>query len=141
MSFRWIRPPSELAKGVDEYGKRAYVAIHAAAAYWGEDTQNKARKRASWKDRTGNARSGIFYAVEGFGLGTVTGEMDATAEEYMQEFEFIKAEGDTLIIAVSHTVFYGKYLETYHGERFAIILSTIQGNIPKLERMLRDIFR
>jgi len=142
MSFKWIKPPSaELIPNIEEYGERAYVAIHAAAAYWGQGSQDEARILAPWTDRSGNARGGLFYAVDGFGIGEVQGEVEASARALMRE-TMVEAGGpDTLVITLAHTVFYGKFLELSNGGRYAIILSTIERRLPQLERMLRDIFK
>jgi len=42
---------------------------------------------------------------------------------------------------LGHTVFYGKYLETSNGGRYAVVMSTIERNLPKLERMLQDALK
>jgi hypothetical protein len=36
---------------------------------------------------------------------------------------------------------YGKFLELARGGRYAIILPTIERNIPEINRLLREIFR
>jgi len=141
MGFHWVRPPSELAKGIEEYGRKAYVAIHAAAAYWGQGAQDEARQNAPWEDRTGNARGGIFYAVDGFGVGEVVGQVEASARALMRETTVESGGPDRLVITLGHTVFYGKYLELSNGGRYAIILSTIEQRLPQLGRMLNDIFK
>lgn len=141
MSFRWIKTPEALGKNIEEYGRKALVAVYAVAGYWGQGTQDQARRDAPWQDRTGNARSGLFYAVDGFGLGEVTGQVEAGARALMGDVSIEKGSADTLVIAISHTVFYGKFLELGHGGRYAIILSTIEANLPQLERMLRDLFK
>jgi hypothetical protein len=141
MSFKWIKPPTgELTTNLKEYEKRVYVAIHAAASYWGQHVQDQSRLNARWNDRTGNARSGLFYAVDGFGQGEVVGEVDASAKALMRETAVEMGSANTLVITLGHTVFYGKFLELSNGGRYAVILSEIEGNLSKLERMLRDIF-
>lgn len=142
MSFTWIKAPSaELIPNIEEYGKRCYVAIHAAAAYWGQGTQDAARILAPWNDRTGNARGGLFYAVDGFGQGEVVGDVGAGARALMRETSVEAGGPDRLVITVAHTVFYGKFLELSNGGRYAIIMSTIEQRLPQLERQLRDIFK
>jgi len=141
MSFRWIRPPSELAKGIEQYGQKAYVAIHAAAAYWGQGVQDTARRGARWQDRTGNARGGLFYGVDGFGVGEVIGQVEAGAKALMRETSVENGGPNMLIIAVAHTVYYGKFLELSNGGRYAIIMSTMEQRLPQLERNLRNIFK
>jgi hypothetical protein len=41
---------------------------------------------------------------------------------------------------LAHTVFYGKYLELSNGGKYAIVMSTLEGNLPKLERMVQEVF-
>jgi hypothetical protein len=141
MSIHWIKPPSELAKAIDIYGEKVLAAVHAAAQYFGQKCQNDSRRGARWEDRTGNARSGLFYAVDGFAQGTVIGEVDANAKALMTDVTVEEGSNDTLIIVVGHTVFYGKFLETAHGGAYAIIMSTIEGNLPGLGKMLKEILR
>ena len=67
--FRWIiSPEKELIPNIEAYGKKALVAVQAVATYWGQQIQDEARMGARWVDRTGNARGGLFFAVDGFGV-------------------------------------------------------------------------
>jgi hypothetical protein len=43
------------------------------------------------------------------------------------------------VIALGHTVYYGKYLET--SPKYAVVMSTIEANLPILERMLKNLLR
>jgi hypothetical protein len=109
MSFHWVVPPSVLERGLEEYGKKALEAVQAVATYWGQQVQNDGRRNAPWEDRTGNARSGLFFAVDGLGLPTVTGTV--TADPALKTDVGIEAgSNDTLIVTLSHTTFYGRYL-------------------------------
>lgn len=139
--FTWTVPPSNIAQGVAGYAARCEVALHAIASKWGQEVQDQARVNASWEDRTGNARSGLFYAVDGLGLGEVVGDISAGARSLMRETEEIKGDKDTLVIVVAHTVFYGKFLELSRGGKYAIILSTIEKNLPRLEQMVQQVFK
>lgn len=139
--FEWVVAPDVIAKGLDDYGKKVYVALHAAAAYWGQHIQDKARNDASWMDRTANARSGLFFAVDGFGLNTITGEVTPGAKTDMSDVAVESGSAGTLIITLGHTVFYGKFLETSNGGKFAIVMSTIEKNLAGLDRMVRDVFK
>ena len=136
--FRWITPPSELGKAIEEYGKNLLIAVHAAAVYVGQRMQNDGRTGASWEDRTGNARSGLFFAVDGFGLGTVMGAVTAGAEGEKSDTVTVSGSPERLILTFGHTVYYGKYLELAHGGRYAIVMSTIERNLPTLERLLNE---
>jgi len=140
-AFQWVVSPMVIAKGLEDYGEKALIAIQAAATYWGQLVQDEARENANWEDRTGNARSGLFFAVDGFGLSPLTGEVTPEAKREMSDVAVESGDKDTLIITLAHTVFYGKFLELSNGGRYAIIMSTIESNLPKLERLVQDIFR
>lgn len=139
--FKWIVSPDVLVKGVEDYGQKALVAIQAAATYWGQSIQNQARENAIWEDRTGNARGGLFFAVDGFGMPAITGEVTPEAKSEMSDVAVESGDKNTLLVTLGHTVYYGKYLETSNGETYAIVMSTIETNLPGLERMIQDIFR
>jgi len=140
--FRWVRPPEELAKAIEAYGKTVLAAVHAVAVYNGQAMQNDARRNAPWQDRTGNARSGLFFAVDGFGLPPVVGQARVSAGADTGGEATVTESGgpDRLIIILGHTMFYGKYLETSNGARYAIVMSTIEGHLPQLEQMLQGLF-
>lgn len=111
----WVRPPAELARALELYGNRALAAVGAIAERTAGGMQNDARRNAPWTDRTGNARSGLFGMVG--------------------------REGPVFRIVLGHTMFYGVYLELSNGARYAIIMPTIEGALPELERMLQGLFR
>lgn len=137
--FHWVIPPSaQLIPNVELYGKRIEAAVYAVASRWGQGSQDAARNNAPWEDRTGNARGGLFYAVDGFGLGEVVGEVSAEARGLMKDVSVEKGNGDILIIALSHTVYYGKFLELSHGGRYAIIMSTLESRLPELQRQIQS---
>lgn len=138
--FEWVVSPKVISDGLEQYGEKALIAIQAVANYWGQRVQDKARKNAVWEDRTGNARGGLFFAVDGFGLSPITGEVTPEAKAEMSDVAVESGDGQTLIITLGHTVFYGKWLETSNGEAYAIIMSTIEQNLGSLERMVQDVF-
>jgi len=136
--FHWVIPPSEqLIPGIKEYGQKVLVAVQAIANRWGLDNQNQARKEAPWEDRSAHARSGIFFAVDGFGLETITGTVTVEESE-KSDVTIEQGNKDMLIITLGHTMFYGKFLELSNGGRFAIIMSTLERNLPDLERMIKE---
>ncbi|RPI92889.1 MAG: hypothetical protein EHM40_11600 [Chloroflexi bacterium] len=139
--FEWVVSPKVIADGLEAYGQKALTAIQAVADYWGQSIQDEARENAVWEDRTGNARGGLVFAVDGFGLETLTGEVTPEAKSEMSDVGVESGDANTLIITLGHTVFYGKFLELSNGGRYAIIMSTMEGNLPKLERMVQDVFR
>jgi len=139
--FQWVVSPQVIADGLDAYGRKALIAIQAVANYWGQSIQDEARENAVWEDRTGNARGGLFFAVDGFGLSPITGTVTPEATSEMSDVAVESGSNDTLIITLGHTVFYGKYLELMNGGRYAIIMSTLEKNLGSLERQVQDVFR
>ena len=140
--FQWVVAPSDqLIPAINKYGRDALVAVQAVANYWGQSIQDAARQEAVWEDRTGNARGGIFFAVDGFGFNPIMGEVTPEAKSEMSDVAIESGDANTLIITLGHTVFYGKYLETSNGGTYAIIMTTIEQNLPALERMIQDTLR
>jgi hypothetical protein len=141
MSFVWKISPKVIADGLEEYGRKALIAIQAVANYWGQSIQDEARENALWEDRTGNARGGLFFAVDGFGLETITGEVTPEAKSEMSDVAVESGSKETLIITLGHTVFYGKFLELMSGGKYAIVMTTIERNLSSLERQVQELFR
>jgi hypothetical protein len=140
--FYWVKAPqAELIPNIKEYGKKMLVVVQAVANYWGQMIQDDARQEARWEDRTGNARGGLFFAVDGFGLQPIIGTVTSEAKSEMKDVTVESGNANTLIITLGHTVFYGKFLELSNGGRYAIIMSTIERNLSTLERMLKDALR
>lgn len=117
MDFKWVVPPTYLADHLEQYGEKIYIAVMAVAGMWSQDVQNEMRINAPWSDRTGNARSGLFAAVE-----EVTKELI------------------TIYLSQGHTIDYGIFLELSHGGRYAIIMPTLERKLPRLIQMLNEIF-
>ena len=140
--FRWVRPPEEMAKAIGAYGKKVLAAVHAVAVYNGQAMQNDARRNAPWQDRTGNARGGLFFAVDGFGLAPVVGQVRVSAGDQPGGEATVTESGgpNRLIIILGHTMFYGRWLETSNGAKFAVVMSTIEAHLPQLEQMLQGLF-
>ncbi len=114
----WIEPPEGMIRALELYGEKALAAVYAVAAKIADKMQDEAPQNAPWQDRTGNARSGLFSDVE----------MDAAAAIVI------------IYLSHGHTIFYGKFLELAHGGKYAIIMPTIEANLPELKQMLDDLF-
>lgn len=113
----WVKPPeAELLPNLDAYGRRVMVAVRAVADYIAQKTQTEMRQRAPWEDRSGNARGGLFSAVE-------------AATDLV-----------TIYLSHGHTVYYGVFLELAHGKKYAIVMPTIEANLPVIEGMIKRIF-
>ncbi len=140
--FEWVvAPEDQLMPAIQKYGERALIAVQAVANYWGQLVQDDARKEAIWTDRTGNARGGLFFAVDGFGLSPLIGTVTPEAKAEMSDVAVESGSANTLIITLGHTVYYGRFLELSNGGRYAIVMSTLEKNLPALERMLQDVFK
>lgn len=138
-SFTWVVSPEIIAKNIENHGVKIEAAIRVVASRWGHHLQNEARKKKAWKDRSGAARGGLFFAVDGFGYGEVVGEIDPKAKALMDDVEVVQGDKETLIITLGHTVYYGKYLELSNGGKHAVIMSTIEENLPMLDRMMKKV--
>ena len=79
--------------------------------------QPAAKQNAPWTDRTGNARSGLFGTAE---------------RDVAQRIV-------TIYLSHGATLDYGQYLELSNGGRYAVIMRTIEGHLPALNAMLRDV--
>jgi hypothetical protein len=118
MKFDWIDPPEKMIDAIEAYGEKAMTAVLAVAQYFAQGAQNDMRGDAKWEDRTGNARSGLFSQAE-------------------------MAAGDVVTIYLSHghSVDYGAFLELGNAGKYAIIMPTLEKNMPNLQRMLDEIFQ
>jgi hypothetical protein len=142
--IQWVTPPDGLQKAIKQYGEKALAAAHATVAHVGAQGQNYMRSNAPWHDRTGNARGGLFFAVDGFGQGSISGEVnvrDPSAFE-LNTMRGAVASGDakTLILVFGHTMFYGVYLELDHGGAYAIVEPAMEKFIPVLKDALARLF-
>ncbi len=118
-SFTWITPPNALQKGIAEHGAKVAAAVIAIANRRAMEAQNDMRRNASWTDRTGNARSGLFTKVE------------------------VVNEGTAVIVWFSHghTIDYGIYLETSYAGKYAIIVPTMSSYGPKVMNDIRGLLK
>lgn len=114
--IEWVVPPAVLQRNIELYGQRVLTAVTALAEQLAARAQSEMRQNAKWKDRTGNARSGLFSMAE-------------------------RAAQDTVVLYFSHghTVDYGAYLELSYGQRYAIIAPTMQRMYPEVVRLLNRL--
>lgn len=137
--FKWVvSPEQQLIPAIRKYGQDVLVAVQAVANYWGQSVQDEARLSANWTDRTANARGGLFFAVDGFGLDTIIGTVTPDAKSQMSDVAVESGDANSLVITLGHTVFYGKFLELSNGGKYAVVMSTIEKNLPGLENLLKD---
>jgi hypothetical protein len=117
-SIRWVRPPDQLAKAIEQYGDRVLVAVTAVAGRIATLMQNDARANAPWTDRTGNARTGLFG----------TAERDVARSLV------------TIYLSHGADIDYGKWLELANAGRYAVIERTIEAHLPELRAELEALF-
>jgi hypothetical protein len=117
-SIRWVRPPDQLAKAIEQYGDRVLVAVTAVAGRIATLMQNDARANAPWTDRTGNARTGLFG----------TAERDVARSLV------------TIYLSHGADLDYGIWLELANAGRYAVIERTIEAHLPELRAELEALF-
>src|SRR3989304_3782230 len=126
--FEWVVSPKVVAQGLDDYGQKALIAIQAVANYWGQLVQNEARENAVWEDRTGNARGGLFFAVDGFGLESITGEVKPEAKSEMSDVAVESGDKDALPIARVSPVPEAAVRRDPPVRRWHLLMSTMEQN-------------
>ncbi|MEX0975040.1 MAG: hypothetical protein WD024_06830 [Bacillota bacterium] len=115
-----------MAKGADEvidhlrgWGDRRRAAIVALAKNYAGTLEARAKQNASWTDRTGNARNGLFGAVQVSGI-----------------------KADTVVIRLAHSMDYGPFLELANDGKYAILKPTLDAAVPEIykayERLWKD---
>lgn len=93
-----------LTASFDHADKKGMQYLARMSAYYSLRGETFAKSKASWTDRTGNARSGL------------TGEYSARIGSTSATFE----------IDISHRVKYGIWLEVRFNQKYAIINKTVE---------------
>jgi len=139
----WVRPPFTLIPPLWLYFRDVKASIYAVLQYAGTKMVNEGRTGGPWKDRTGNARGGIFYAIDGLGFsekGKVSiGDATLWHQNLREDFE-IEGDADKIYLGFSHSMWYGSLLEFSYGGQYAILLSTFERNLPQLEANIKRTF-
>lgn len=104
-----------LGNNLESFGPKVDGQIHAVMDYQSTKALSHMRTTAPWRDRTGNARSGLSTQV---------------LWKPMSEH----------VIRLFHRVPYGIYLETRWAGRYSVILPTIQRFGPDTMRLLQKLF-
>lgn len=87
---------------IDRFGNDVIRKVEMALEYTIAESENEAKRKAPWTDRTGNARNSI------------TGSGPSN-------------DGKNLVASLSIGVFYGKYLELCNQGRYRIVWPTLEG--------------
>lgn len=104
-----------LGRNLEQLPAKIDGQIHAVFEYQSTKVVRHMKTTAPWRDRTGNARSG---------LGT--------------EVEWVPQTSHA--IRLFHRVTYGIFLETRWAGRYAVILPTIERFGPDTMRLLNKLF-
>lgn len=89
---------NKIKRNAEEWINRKIAANLALASNWAAKLEGYMKSKAPWKDRTGNARAGLFARAE--------------------------RDGNDIVIRLAHTMDYGVYLELAHGRKYAILEPT-----------------
>lgn len=103
---------SEVLKNLEEFTPRLNQFIDETFKYYASIGEQMMKKGAPWRDRTGNARSGLITSTSSNG----------TQHE----------------IIFAHTVSYGIWLEVRWAGRYAIIEPTIRQIHPRIMSTLKN---
>lgn len=105
----------------------------------GKKLEGHAKRRASWKDRTSNARNSITASC-GFRRSVAGQKIDYNNSPTGKELtNLVKSgnismnvggdtEGDIFVIALSGNVEYSPFLELAHKKKYAILWKTVNSN-------------
>ncbi|MBT9177463.1 MAG: hypothetical protein DDT20_01796 [Firmicutes bacterium] len=105
------KKPSE---NLTDWAARQRAAVIALAKNWAGQLEGQAKQDAPWKDRTGNARAGLFGSTA--------------------------VKGNQVFIRVAHSMDYGVLLELGYDGRFAILKPTIDKAIPEIFSSYRRLW-
>lgn len=106
----------DLLSNVSEIPDKSKAAILAILEQEAENLEQYMKQNRPWTDRTGNARAGL--SAKAYNSGS----------SYME-------------IVLSHSVYYGVYLEYSMEKRYAIIYPTILSQGPQVLAAFNDSMR
>jgi hypothetical protein len=123
----------QVKRNMIRYGQQVREAELRVAQYWAAVIQTEARRRASWTDRTGNARQ----ALRAYTSDDPPTKYGAGQHDYPTPTDLAR---DVVALYLSHGMEYGVHLETRYQGRYAIIMPTLERHYGEIARMLRGIF-
>jgi len=103
----------QVSARLEKFDERANNGIAAAFEFVAPKSAARMKTEASWTDRTGNARNGLFTATE--------------------------HRGNHHSMVLSHGVSYGIYLEARNSGRYAIIRPEIPRAAADVQRLINKI--
>jgi hypothetical protein len=103
----------DVIRNLQAMANRERAAIHALGQQFAAKGEAYAKKNARWKDRTGNARQGLFgYVLE---------------------------DGNDMKVRTAHTMDYGVYLEYANSGKYAILEETAAKHAPEFFEAVRKL--
>lgn len=105
-AFSFVLEENPIPSNIDELSKFVDKAARTTLSYYEPQVENWAKKNAPWKDQTTNARNGLI-AQSGH-------------------------DRSLYWLVLAHRVSYGIFLETRFGEKYAIIMPTLELYGPKI---------
>lgn len=99
----------EVTRNMKDWAKRQRGAGIALAQNWAGTLEGRAKENAPWRDRTGNARAGLYGSTELRGLMR-----------------------NEVVIKLGHSMEYGVFLELARDGRYAILKPTIDAAVPEI---------
>lgn len=104
---------SQLVKSVNVVPEKVQRGVVAAMEYQRPEAETWLRNNATWTDRTGNARNGLFATT--------------------------KHEGNRHVMVLAHSVPYGIWLEVRFAGRYAVIEPGVRAQGAELMNTLRGM--
>ena len=112
-SINW--DDKELAQRIEKMPNEVDRVLSGVVRYHAPKFQRRARIDASWTDRTGNARNGLFAKA-------------------------VIEKQHSYAIVLHHTMPYGFWLEVRFAGRYAVILPTLDASGPEVMRDVARLF-
>lgn len=106
--------PSEFVQSCEQYRSKFLVSVLLVCEIASTKMEAYAKSNAIWTDRTGNARQKL-------------------------KGEAAWVSKDQIMIAVSHHMSYGFWLELAHGRKYKILEQSIEDNVEELFRALKRL--
>ena len=106
--------PSQFVQSCEQYRNKFLVSVLLVCEIASTNMEAYAKTNAIWTDRTGNARQKL-------------------------KGEAAWVSKDQIMIAVSHHMDYGFWLELAHGRKYKILEQSIEDNVEELYRALRRL--
>jgi len=105
----------EVIRNPHRWAGRRRAAVVALAQDWAQELEKRAKENAPWKDRTGNARQGLFGST--------------------------MVSPRSVRIALGHSVEYGVFLELANDGKYAILKPTIDAAVPEIFKAYERMWR